>query len=102
MPSTLIGPALGAVRPEINLSTVDLPQPDGPSRVTNSPFATVRSRFERTGVPDPYCLLMSASSTCGAMNLLFMRHLRKWVGRETMDDSRRGRQLGSSGASPTM
>ncbi len=43
MPSTRMLPALGAVSPEINFSTVDLPHPDGPMRVTNSPFRIFRS-----------------------------------------------------------
>ena len=32
-------PALGAVRPEINFSTVDLPQPEGPMRADEFPLA---------------------------------------------------------------
>ncbi|CAM5430827.1 hypothetical protein SHIRM173S_00710 [Streptomyces hirsutus] len=39
-PSVLIAPALGASRPATRLSSVDLPQPEAPSRVTNSPGAT--------------------------------------------------------------
>jgi hypothetical protein len=33
----VIVPLLGAMRPATILSKVDLPQPDGPSRHTNSP-----------------------------------------------------------------
>ena len=43
MPSTRIVPPLGAVSPEISFSTVDLPQPEGPIRVTNSSLRTYRS-----------------------------------------------------------
>src|SRR5580658_9581605 len=38
----VICPPLGLTRPAIALSSVDLPQPDGPSSDTNSPRRTVR------------------------------------------------------------
>ena len=43
MPSTSMLPEVALVRPEISLSNVDLPQPEGPIRLTNSPLAMVRS-----------------------------------------------------------
>ncbi len=42
-PLTVIAPVLGSMRLAIRRSNVDLPQPDGPIRLTNSPAATVRS-----------------------------------------------------------
>src|SRR5690606_35096904 len=49
-PSVVMVPALGRSSPATRLSRVDLPQPDAPSRVTNSPGATSR--------------LMSSSTSC--------------------------------------
>ena len=39
-PSILISPDEGFKNPAIALSSVDFPQPDGPSRQINSPFST--------------------------------------------------------------
>src|SRR5271170_6986580 len=41
----VICPPLGVTKPAIALSSVDLPQPDGPSSETNSPRRTVRLRL---------------------------------------------------------
>src|SRR5688572_12442675 len=43
LPPSRISPALGFSRPAMMRSSVDLPQPDGPTRTTNSPSATSRS-----------------------------------------------------------
>ena len=50
-PATMIVPSSASSSPATRLSSVDLPQPDGPIRATNSPVATVRStpRSARTG-----------------------------------------------------
>src|SRR5690349_13433866 len=37
-PSNSISPCVGAVRPAINSSSVDFPQPDGPTTAKNSPL----------------------------------------------------------------
>jgi hypothetical protein len=42
-PPTQIVPTVGASRPAISCSNVDLPQPESPRRQTNSPSAAVRS-----------------------------------------------------------
>src|SRR5579862_4155244 len=58
-----ISPELGGVRPETSLRTVDLPQPEGPIMLRNSPFATVRlssSRMTRS-----YFFDTLRSSICG-------------------------------------
>src|SRR4051812_11178339 len=39
-PSSRIAPALGSTKPAIICSVVVLPQPEGPSSETNSPFST--------------------------------------------------------------
>src|SRR5207245_267335 len=43
LPKARISPALGRVNPAMAFRSVDLPQPEGPSRQTNSPAATSRS-----------------------------------------------------------
>ncbi len=50
-PVTSIEPALTGSSPATRFSSVDLPQPDAPSRQTNSPGATVRSMPSSTGMP---------------------------------------------------
>src|SRR5437588_6369505 len=44
-------PWLGAVKPAMMRSTVDLPQPEGPSSDRNSPRRTLKSRFASASVP---------------------------------------------------
>ena len=50
-PATLISPSSAVSSPATRFSSVDLPQPEGPIRATNSPLATFRStpRSARTG-----------------------------------------------------
>lgn len=50
-PATSIVPSSTASRPAMTLSSVDLPQPEGPVTATNSPWRTSRStpRSARTG-----------------------------------------------------
>src|SRR5881396_377041 len=42
-------PDVGSSSPEMVRSSVDLPQPDGPTNTTNSPSPTSRSTFLMTG-----------------------------------------------------
>ena len=51
-PSSRIAPPLGSSSPAIILSSVVLPQPDGPSRQTNCPCGTARLT-ELTAVTAP-------------------------------------------------
>src|SRR5262245_56970125 len=44
-PSTVTEPCVGATRSATNLSRVDLPQPDGPRRLTNPPGGTCSATF---------------------------------------------------------
>ena len=60
-----IEPRDGAPRPAISRSAVDLPQPDGPSRETNSPRAIARSRPSSATVPLANCLATPESATRG-------------------------------------
>ena len=51
-PATLISPPVGCTRPAIERRIVVLPQPEGPSSVTNSPLAIDRlTSFTATKVP---------------------------------------------------
>src|SRR5215471_19320717 len=55
-PSTEIWPPSGATSPTSSRSTVDLPQPDGPSSAVVFPDANVRS-MPSTAAPAPYRLI---------------------------------------------
>ena len=50
LPSSSTTPALGASSPAIRRSSVDLPQPDGPTTATNSPSRSVMSTASRACV----------------------------------------------------
>src|SRR5580658_6145572 len=52
-PSAVIEPADGCSSPETSRSKVDLPQPDGPSKATNTPAATERLIDSSTGRREP-------------------------------------------------
>ena len=49
-PRTRIEPAVGASKPASIIRQVVFPDPEGPSRVRNSPFRTWRSSPSTTGV----------------------------------------------------
>src|SRR6185369_15363036 len=63
LPSIMTWPPLIGSKPQIRRSKVDLPQPDGPTKTTNSPWAMSRSMFCSTST-GPKRLLTSRSSTC--------------------------------------
>src|SRR5215467_6423183 len=48
-PATWIRPSVGRSSRRISRRKVDLPEPDGPTRKTNSPFSTSRLTFSRAG-----------------------------------------------------
>ncbi len=50
-PSMVMMPPLTSSRPAISRSSVDLPQPDGPTNTTNSPSRMSRSTSLMTGWP---------------------------------------------------
>ena len=60
-PSSRIAPEVGSTKPAIICSVVVLPQPDGPSSETNSPFSTP-SDSPSTAVCWPNCLVRFSSS----------------------------------------
>lgn len=51
LPPTTTPPALGRRKPLINLSIVDFPQPDGPTKATNSPGWIVKFTCCRASSP---------------------------------------------------
>src|SRR5262245_60475005 len=53
LPPASTSPRVGASKPAIRLSAVDLPQPDGPSSTKNSPPRTSKLRFFNTDWPPP-------------------------------------------------
>ena len=55
-------PVVGFTRPAIIRSTVDLPEPDGPSSVSSSPRSISRSR-DWTASISPNCLCTPSSRT---------------------------------------
>src|SRR6266536_3358783 len=59
VPSIATRPAAGAKRPEIMLSSVDLPHPLGPTIARNSPALTSRLTSDRTDTERP-----SMSNAC--------------------------------------
>src|SRR3954447_22663140 len=60
-PASATSPSVGVSSPAMMLSSVDLPQPDGPITATNSPGVTVKStpRNARTGAPSDSNVLRS-------------------------------------------
>ena len=60
-PARRSSPSVGVSRPATRLSSVDLPQPDGPITATNSPGVIVKStpRSARTGAPSDSNVLRS-------------------------------------------
>src|SRR5450755_1962969 len=60
-PSRRSVPASISVRPAIMRSSVDLPQPEGPTKTTNSPFSTARS-MPLIALSEPKCFSTPRSS----------------------------------------
>src|SRR2546427_13280293 len=61
-------PSSGRSKPAISRSVVVLPEPDGPSRVKNSPAGISRST-RSTATTSPYVLRMPASRTSTAAGM---------------------------------
>ena len=53
-----MSPEVMSSSPTIMRSSVDFPQPDGPTRIMNSPSAMSRLTSFTAGKPSPYCLTM--------------------------------------------
>src|SRR3954466_9020174 len=57
-PPMIMSPLVMSSRPTIIRSRVDFPQPDGPTRIMNSPSAMSRLTSLTAGKPSPYCFTM--------------------------------------------
>src|SRR6185312_15529133 len=68
-PAMLIVPLVGCSSPATQRKVVVLPQPDGPSRTTISPAATVKLTPSIAGRPTENCLRRSVTSSVAAMAL---------------------------------
>ena len=68
-PPMVTSPSVMSSRPTIIRSTVDFPQPDGPTRIMNSPSAMSRLTSLTAGKPSPYFLTM-LRRVISAMSLL--------------------------------
>src|SRR3979490_1417494 len=53
LPSTRTSPSVGVTRPAATFSSVDLPQPDGPTMQANCPSGTVSEIFSKAR-PSPF------------------------------------------------
>ncbi len=62
LPSTLRTPSLMSSSPTIMLSSVDFPQPDGPTRMKNSPSSIVNVASSTATVPSGNRLVRPSSS----------------------------------------
>src|SRR4051812_39233284 len=76
-----MSPEVMSSRPTIIRSNVDLPQPDGPTRIMNSPSSTSIDTSLTAGKPSPYCLTMFFISMAAIGSTLHC------AGRQTGDDS---------------
>src|SRR4051812_45016250 len=104
LPPMTMSPEVMSSRPTIIRSRVDFPQPDGPTRIMNSPSATSMDTSFTAGKPSPYFLTMFFISMAAIGSTLHC------AGGETGNDSaleqqddddhrdrhdhRRGRELG--------
>src|SRR3954454_18287777 len=68
-PLSRIAASLGSSRPAIIRRTVDLPQPEGPSRTMNSPSLTSRLTLSTATVPSGHTLVTSLSATVDTVYL---------------------------------
>src|SRR5215472_17187316 len=62
-------PAVRSTRPAIRFRVVVFPQPDGPTRATNSPSATVRDTWS-TAWNEPYVFTTASNRTCATLDSL--------------------------------
>src|SRR3954453_1522573 len=62
LPPMIMSPDVMSSSPTIIRSSVDFPQPDGPTRIMNSPSAMSRLTSLTARKPSPYCLTMCTIS----------------------------------------
>ena len=81
-----IVPAVGRSKPASMRSVVVLPQPDGPTTMTNSPSSISRSRLQTASFPSPNLLVTLLSE----IEVMGVSHR---VGGRAVERSRRGHPL---------
>src|SRR3954463_10115803 len=80
-PPMTISPLVMSSSPTTIRNSVDFPQPDGPTRIMNSPSATSMETSFTAGKPSPYCLTMFFISMAAIGSTLHC------AGRQAGDDS---------------
>ena len=80
-PLTITRPAVGTTSPVSSLIMVDLPEPDGPTRNTNSPSSTVKDTPLRACVPLSYTFSASIKRIISLLLFAKMQHLVAVFGR---------------------
>src|SRR5512144_1835010 len=80
-PPMIMSPEVMSSRPTIIRSSVDFPQPDGPTRIMNSPSWTSMLTSFTAAKPSPYCLTMLRISMAAMSSTLHC------AGGEPGDDS---------------
>src|SRR5262245_18768119 len=81
LPPITMSPEVMSSSPTIIRSNVDFPQPDGPTRIMNSPSSTSIDTSFTAGNPSPYCLTMFFISMAAIGSTLHC------AGGQTGDDS---------------
>src|SRR6185312_16857708 len=90
LPSTRIVPAVGRSKPAIMRRMVVLPQPEGPSRVMNSPLSKARLTSLTTVVPPKALTRFSMRRNSSAMVLVRKHRGAGGEAREQLDHAHRG------------
>src|SRR3569623_386970 len=88
-PSMVMLPALGVSKPPIMRSSVDLPEPDGPSRHTSSPSPTVRLKLSTARTSPEKSFVTPLMSRTAKRNSLCAETARE---RAAADDAAREQQ----------
>ena len=74
-PLTITRPAVGTTSPVISLMMVDLPEPEGPTRKTNSPSSTVKETPFNARVPLSYTFSASIKRIIATLLSVKMQHI---------------------------
>ena len=75
-PATDTRPAVAAVRPATTRSSVDLPQPDGPTGAANSPCGTLKLTLPSAKMAPGYVTSSASAATKGGIELKALHPLR--------------------------
>src|SRR6266702_8775480 len=98
IPLTCTLPSLTGLSPDTSLSSVDLPHPDGPRNVTNSPRSTFRETLSSATAPSRKRLLTPPIAISGIDPDITMATLPPAEDRALKDASRNAEPAVSSGS----